>query len=281
MRGQCLCGDVVWEGSGAGELMHHCHCGMCRKASGAAFATMAAFPASDFRFVAGEAGVRSYESSPGNERRFCGRCGSSVPGPPFGDQVMVPNGTIDGDPGARSMAHIFVASKAPWYDIPPDGLPHFEAYPPGYEQPELFPAPARGGTAGRTGGSCLCGAVAYEFEGPIDRWYNCHCSRCRRARGGPHASNVFVSPSGFRWTRGDDQVVGFKLPEAERFGQAFCRTCGGKVPRVNVPAGYVGIPAGSLDDDPGARPQRHIFVGSKAPWFEIADDLPQSEELPT
>jgi len=281
MRGSCLCGDVVWEGTGAGELMHHCHCGMCRKASGTAFTTMAGFPAADFRFVAGEAGVRRYVSSPGNRRCFCGRCGSMVPGAPFQDIVFVTMGNVEDDPGARAIAHIFVASKAPWYEIPADEVPRFDAYPPGYPDPELFASLPRGAADGRVGGSCLCGAVAYDLEPRIDGWFQCHCSRCRRARGGAHASNLFLAAKRFRWTRGEEQVASFSLPEAGRFAQSFCRTCGGKVPRVDAQLGHVAVPAGSLDDDPGTHPRCHIFVASKAPWFEIADDLPQYAALPT
>lgn len=36
---------------------------------------------------------------------------------------------------------------------------------------------------------------------------------------------------------------------------------------------------GTLDDDPTIRPTKHIWVPSKAPWFEITDDLPQHAEL--
>ena len=41
---------------------------------------------------------------------------------------------------------------------------------------------------------------------------------------------------------------------------------------------YVHVAMGSLADAPSIRPTEHIFVGSKAPWFEITDDLPQFEE---
>ncbi|MFI5317179.1 MAG: GFA family protein [Myxococcota bacterium] len=75
--------------------------------------------------------------------------------------------------------------------------------------------------------------------------------------------------------RGEDKVEKFKLPEADRFSQAFCRDCGSKLPHVRLRAV---IPAGSLDDDPGIRPALHIFVASKAPWFAISDDLPRYDE---
>ncbi len=73
----------------------------------------------------------------------------------------------------------------------------------------------------------------------------------------------------------------YTLPEARRFTYAFCRLCGSSMPRCDPNGGPVGIPMGSLDDDPGMRPQAHIFVASKAPWYEIADDLPQYAEYPT
>ncbi len=81
------------------------------------------------------------------------------------------------------------------------------------------------------------------------------------------------------FTRGQELLPFYEVPEAERFTQTFCRVCGGKMPRVAVERGAV-IPMGALDDDPGFRPQSHIFVASKAPWFEIADDLPQHAEHP-
>ena len=37
---------------------------------------------------------------------------------------------------------------------------------------------------------------------------------------------------------------------------------------------------GTLIDTPAIRPTAHIFVGSKAPWHEITDDLPQYQEFP-
>ena len=136
--------------------------------------------------------------------------------------------------------------------------------------------------AGAVRGSCLCGGVAYEIAGRIaGPIVNCHCSRCRRARAAAHASNVFVEDlARLRWLRGEELVAAYKVPEAERFTQAFCRTCGGKVPRVNRARGLAAVPAGSLDDDPGAREELHVFVGSKAPWYDIADDLPQHEAYP-
>jgi predicted nicotinamide N-methyase len=102
--------------------------------------------------------------------------------------------------------------------------------------------------------------VAYEIEGDLEMIRNCHCSRCRKARSAAHASNLFPDPKGFRWTEGEELLESFKLPEAKRFTSCFCRVCGSSLPRVGP--GYVVVPAGTLDDDPGVREGLHIFCGS-------------------
>ncbi|MCZ6784961.1 MAG: GFA family protein [Proteobacteria bacterium] len=279
IRGSCLCGDLAWEAEGPLQLEHHCHCSRCRKAHGTPFATFGGVPAQGFRWLRGADGIRRYESSPDNHRPFCGRCGSSVPGEPSDGRVGMPLGGLDGDPPVRVLAHIFAASKAPWYEIS-DELPCFDAYPPGFDLPVLAeperPAPA----TGRIGGSCLCGGVAFEVELPFRIMRSCHCQRCRKARSAAHATNLLTDPHRFGWTRGAELVDSYKVPEAERFTQSFCRTCGSPMPRVFEARGYVVVPAGSLDGDPGTRVQEHIFVGSKAPWFEIRDGVAQYDESP-
>ena len=74
--------------------------------------------------------------------------------------------------------------------------------------------------------------------------------------------------------------MSYKIPDAKYFMQVFCRTCGSPIPRVDTSRDLAIVPAASLDDDPGTRPQAHIFVGSKAPWDVITDDVPQYDEYP-
>ena len=128
-------------------------------------------------------------------------------------------------------------------------------------------------------GSCLCGAVAFEAADQIEL-RNCHCSRCRKARGAAYAANLFVPAGAFRWLRGEELVTTYRLPNAQRFGNSFCRICGSPMPRKLPTRDVVLIPAGALDDDPKARTSCHIFVESKAPWHEITDHLPQFPEGP-
>jgi len=121
-------------------------------------------------------------------------------------------------------------------------------------------------------GSCLCGGVAFEMTGAPIRVNNCHCSRCRKARGTAHASNLFVPLDGVRFVRGEELVVIYKVPEAKTFAHAFCRVCGSSMPRLDPSRQLAIIPMGSFDDDPGVRPERHVFIESKATWHEISED---------
>ncbi|HTO53683.1 MAG TPA: GFA family protein [Myxococcota bacterium] len=275
LTGSCLCGDVRFEIQGELEPLCHCHCSMCRKSHGAAFASFVGTGKSGFRWLRGADATKRYASSPGAFRPFCGRCGSIVPAAPESmDRVFVPAGLLAEDPRLAPLPHFFVASKAPWYTIP-DSQPQFDEYPSGMG--EGVPSPRKTEpTPEAVRGGCLCGAVAWETPRPVaGPIFLCHCNRCRRARAAAHGANLFVELERFRWLRGAERVERYKVPEAERFAQAFCRDCGSKVPSLGRRAV---IPAGSLDDDPGVRPAMHVYVASKAPWFEICDDLPRYPE---
>lgn len=126
-------------------------------------------------------------------------------------------------------------------------------------------------------GSCLCGAVAYTVNGEARRFYHCHCSRCRKATGTGHASNLFLKGD-LEWRKGADEVAFFKLREAERFSNSFCRICGSRMPRFVEEFGIVMIPAGSLDTEAPLTPQARIFDSSRAGWSCRGDDLPVFEE---
>ena len=280
VTGRCLCGDVVWQTTEPLDFMHHCHCSRCRKSHGTAFATYALSAPANFRLLGGGDGIVRYASSPGFTRAFCGRCGSVVPEPgAAGDWVGIPIGSLDDDPGVRPIGHIFVGSKAPWYAIP-DALPQFDAYPPDVDAPVLGKLPEVDAPGPGVRGSCVCGAVAFVVTGAPVRCQHCHCSRCRRARSAAHASNFFTALDGVRFVRGEERLRSYKVPEARFFKQIFCDGCGAPMPRHDPDRNIAVVPLGSLDDDPPMRPQWHIYVGSKAPWFDIADALPQHPEGP-
>jgi hypothetical protein len=126
LEGGCLCGGVRFRVTGKLGPAGFCHCQQCRRASGSAFAANAPVRTRYFALTAGEALVSEYESSPGKYRAFCRRCGSPV----YSRRDAEPElrnlrlGTLDGDPDRRPLAHVWVDSKAPWYEIS-DALPRF------------------------------------------------------------------------------------------------------------------------------------------------------------
>ncbi|MCC7483563.1 MAG: GFA family protein [Burkholderiales bacterium] len=129
-------------------------------------------------------------------------------------------------------------------------------------------------------GSCLCGTVKFEIAPPYSAFRYCHCSRCRKASGSAHASNIFVPKAQFGWLAGEAAVKRFRLPGAERFAVWFCGTCGTRVPHEVPGRGDWLIPAGILDGDPGERPQNSIFWGSKSPWYLEPHEHPRFPEYP-
>jgi hypothetical protein len=279
-RSSCLCGAVAWELGGPFTSMTHCHCSMCRKAHGAAFSTIASARREQFHWLAGVDLIARYRSSAALTRNFCARCGSVVPGEgPDGEDMDLPAGCFDDDPVTRPSRHIFVASKAPWDPIE-DDLPRHVAWMPGFDAPLVADRTRAGPQEGVLRGNCLCGAIAYEVVEPLRAVHNCHCSRCRKARAAAYTTNGFTSIEGVRFVRGENEVATYKLPEARFFTHAFCRTCGSGVPRLDPERAIAIIPLGSLDDDPGRGADDHIYVASKAPWYDIPGDLPRYAERP-
>jgi hypothetical protein len=131
----------------------------------------------------------------------------------------------------------------------------------------------QGGIFRMNQGQCLCGTVRYEVDGPYASMMNCHCSMCRKHHGAPFATFVTAALAGFRWVSGEDSI--------SRYGsRSFCRVCGSVTPLLMSEAGLVICPAGNLGGDLGIKPQSHMFTGSKAPWYNITDSLPQHEEYP-
>jgi len=125
-------------------------------------------------------------------------------------------------------------------------------------------------------GGCLCGAVRYEVRGPFHRAGYCHCSRCRRHSGTAVCTQGRVRRQDFHLLSGADQVRAYR-PDGGSV-KAFCVVCGSSLFGGSWPDGpEVSIRLGSVDGDPGIRPQVHTFVASRAPWDTILDDLPQFE----
>ena len=125
-------------------------------------------------------------------------------------------------------------------------------------------------------GECLCGAVRYEVEDAFHYALNCHCSRCRKATGSAFKPLGGIERDRLRVVKGAEGLMIFG---DESGHDAHCRHCGSLLYSLVREGRYVHVALGTLVDDPSIRPTAHIFVGSKAPWFTITDELPQYEEL--
>ena len=131
ISGSCLCGSVTFAVRPPFSAFRYCHCSRCRKASGSAHAANLFVPRTQFEWLKGEDTVRRFDL-PSAQRFsvwFCGGCGCRVPhNVKTRDDVLVPAGLLDADPGVRPENGIFWASKAPWY-VEPREMPLFDQYP--------------------------------------------------------------------------------------------------------------------------------------------------------
>ena len=125
-------------------------------------------------------------------------------------------------------------------------------------------------------GKCRCGAVRYEVADAFLYAANCHCSECRAATGSAFKAFAGIEREKLTITEGVDVLAVFG--EAD-LNDTRCGACGSFLFSVVRDGAFVHVAMGSLVDAPTIRPTQHIYVGSKAAWFEITDDLPQLDEL--
>jgi hypothetical protein len=126
-------------------------------------------------------------------------------------------------------------------------------------------------------GTCLCGSAKYEVKGDLPDAGNCHCSMCRKAHGAAFTTYASVDPDNFSWVTGEDLVSFYEAsPGACRM---FCSVCGSILGATDN-GRVISVTLGTIDGDPGIKPRSNIFVGSKAPWHDITDDLPRFDEWP-
>jgi hypothetical protein len=130
-------------------------------------------------------------------------------------------------------------------------------------------------TSGRSlARKCLCGAVHYVVADEFLYAANCHCSNCRRTTGSAFKPFAGIERDRLHISKGEDHLMIFG---DENANDTHCKKCGSLLYSVVRYGAYVHVAMGTLVDDPAIRPTKHIFVGSKARWFTITDDLPQYE----
>lgn len=128
-------------------------------------------------------------------------------------------------------------------------------------------------------GRCECGKVQYAVDAEITDLSHCHCSQCRRLHGAAFATFGGVPRDQFSYVSGKSDLRVYA--SSEDIDRVFCGNCGS-----NILADYKPEPAelyitmGTVEGDPKCPPAYHQFVGSKAPWYELVDDLPRHDTWP-
>ncbi len=126
-------------------------------------------------------------------------------------------------------------------------------------------------------GHCECGRVQFEVDGDIQDFSHCHCSQCRRLHGAAFATFAGVSRGKFNYLSGEDDLKTYaSSADHER---VFCSNCGSNIlVALDEDPDALYLSMSAIDGDPPRPTGYHIYVGSKAPWHEIVDDLKQFEE---
>lgn len=120
-------------------------------------------------------------------------------------------------------------------------------------------------------GGCLCGGVRFTLEGELQPIQLCYCLQCRKAQGGPMASNIPVTTTAFKLLSGAELLRQFESSPGKQ--RVFCGRCGSPVysRRASLPE-VLRIRAGLLDQPLPVRPSQHAYVNDSANWWTIADD---------
>jgi len=124
-------------------------------------------------------------------------------------------------------------------------------------------------------GKCFCGAVAYSVPDGFLYAVNCHCGNCRRTTGSAFKPFAGIERQKLVVTQGEDHLL---ILGDDKGNDTHCKSCGSLLYSVVRGGEFVHVAMGTLVDAPTIRPTKHIFAGSKAPWFTITDDLPQYHE---
>ena len=121
-------------------------------------------------------------------------------------------------------------------------------------------------------GECFCGAITYAIAGCLRDARSCHCSRCRKAFSAQASAYALVEKGGFEWVSGEHLLTSYVGKEG--FGLQFCSRCGSTL--VGIYKGSVhGVSLGCLNEDPQIEIGKHIFVGSKAAWEVMPENITQ------
>ena len=298
-EGGCLCGAVRYRAvAGESRTVTHCHCRMCRKATGGSFVTWAEFPAKDFVYTTGR--PSQFRSSDLAERAFCGSCGCQLTyqavGDPTGlaEAIWVALGGMDRPGDIEPTHHIFTDDQVPGLRLD-DDLPRWPSQLPWLRLEDELPRPTaiedsaerRQAVAMANGdaleGGCLCGSVRY--RGVVDDSKtvgHCHCAMCRKSTGATLVSWIHVLAKDFAFTRGEPE----RFRSSHIAERTFCGTCGCQftfrfVGDSEDDPASLWVTLGSTDRPEDFEPVHQIFTDDRLPWLHLGGGLkPWPGQLP-
>ncbi len=127
-------------------------------------------------------------------------------------------------------------------------------------------------------GSCLCHKIQYQILDNLEYSVYCHCSECRKFSGSSFSILGGISSDKLKVTRGEEYISYYEKTKDSTM--VFCKVCGSSLYVIKPNINMIHLRLGTLDMIPSLKPQAHVYVGSKAEWEEILDDLPKFKEIP-
>ena len=125
-------------------------------------------------------------------------------------------------------------------------------------------------------GSCLCGSIKFEILGEFESFFLCHCKHCQKDTGSAFAANLFSTKAKLNWISGKEKIKTYNLP-GTRHAKSFCMECSSALPNE---AGFLQVPAGSLDTAVDLKANAHIFYASRANWEDDLTNIHRFENFP-
>lgn len=115
--GRCLCGEVRFRAIGKPNWILWCHCESCRRHSGAPASVFVAFEHTAVTMIKGE--ITKFNSSPGVQRGFCARCGSTLTceNERFPSEAHYHVGAFDRAVDLKPTGHIFAEERLVWLHV--------------------------------------------------------------------------------------------------------------------------------------------------------------------
>jgi hypothetical protein len=127
-------------------------------------------------------------------------------------------------------------------------------------------------------GHCECGRVSFEADSEITDYSHCHCSQCRRMHGAAFATFAGVRRDKFQYLSGESDLSFYK--SSGNHNRVFCSVCGSNIlVELSDFPDELYLSMSAIEGDPDRPEGYHIFVGSKAPWHEILDDLKKFDKF--